>query len=162
VSKPVAFDRLFDLLVDMIDSRFFVSGGSIETRDTIHEDFSDSSINIPELDVTEALKNHNGNSLLFTNLLGDFVHYYQDAPLKLQEHISAGDLESAARLAHNVAGVAGSFAAKDLMTASRELEHAITTGTPEQWQPLLSQFERHINALIASIKLFKGDVTKLH
>ncbi len=152
VTKPVDFDRLLDQLTELIDSRFYATDSDIVSPAKNQVDASQPQLDIPELDLARALKNHNENSELFRRLLGDFVGYYQDAPQTLKQQLSANEIGTAERLAHNIAGVAGSFAADDLMHASRQLERAIAAGELENWQPLIAQFEDRLNSLVNSIQ----------
>jgi CheY-like chemotaxis protein len=83
---------------------------------------------VPGIDVGEAIRNHNDNVKLMLKLMGDFGRYYGDAGPRMRGYLQANDLDEAGRLAHNLRGVAGSFAAKDLQEASKILELAIEEG----------------------------------
>ncbi|MEE4361357.1 MAG: ATP-binding protein [Pseudomonadales bacterium] len=80
------------------------------------------------LDLQRALAHHAGRAPLLRRLLGEFTRLYADADRIARSQIQAGNLQHAARLAHDLHGVAGSFGAEPLRAAARELERAIEAG----------------------------------
>ena len=80
---------------------------------------------VPGIDVGLAIKNHNGNVKLMLKLMGDFGTYYGDAGPRVRGFLQNSEWEEAERLAHNLRGVAGSFGAKDLQEAAKDLELAL-------------------------------------
>ena len=70
----------------------------------------------------KALESHSGDMEFLVQLTHDFKEIYGDAGEVLQSHIDRQNLEEAERLAHNIAGIAGSFGANALMEAARAAE----------------------------------------
>jgi CheY-like chemotaxis protein len=152
ITKPVSFDKLFNKLLSLIDDRYFsdkIKSAAMVTPDTPE---CVSLLEIPEIDVMDAIDNHNNNISLFVRLLDDFVDYYEFAPSTIEEHLANREIEQAERLSHNVAGVAGSFAAKSLHKLAKDLEHAISAGDKSKWESILPQFSKELNSLTNSIK----------
>ena len=73
-----------------------------------------------------ALENHNDDPEFQSSLLGEFLKFYSNAGQELEDFINSTDQqEQAVRLAHNLASVAGSFGAADLLGFSWELEKCL-------------------------------------
>jgi PAS domain S-box-containing protein len=103
---------------------------------------------VPGIDVGTAIHNHNGNVRLMLKLMGDFGRYYGDAGARMRDAVNAGDLDAAERLAHNLHGVAGSFAARDLKEASKALELAIAKRESVNLLGLVQSFEVALNEVL--------------
>jgi two-component system sensor histidine kinase/response regulator len=78
-----------------------------------------------EVDFDQALRLHDDNQKLLLHLLSEFGRLYGDADTQLQQLVDAQNGDAAERLAHNIAGVAGSFGANRLMALARHLEHQL-------------------------------------
>lgn len=87
---------------------------------------------------------------LLKRLLSDFVCLYEDAPEKLQQHIAEYNSDAAERLAHNIAGVAGSFGALALMQIARDVEHLLQDGEEDLEHPL-NAFRLEVRRFVAAI-----------
>ncbi|MCZ6890013.1 MAG: Hpt domain-containing protein, partial [Gammaproteobacteria bacterium] len=105
---------------------------------------------IPGIDLAIAIKAHNGNVKLMLKLMGDFGTYYGDAGRRIRDDVTAGNLESAERLAHNLHGVAGSFGANDLREAAKILELALVTGDSKNVLGLVRSFEVALTEVLES------------
>ncbi len=159
-TKPINFNNLLNKLLALIDDRYFQH--EINPLKSPRDDQSSykSQINIPEINLAKALTNHNNNITLFVRLLNDFVTYYEIAATTIEQHLATDEREQAERLAHNIAGVAGSFAAEDLHNAAKKLEYAIIAGDKSGWQTALPGFASTLSALIQSIKAVDTEAVK--
>jgi PAS domain S-box-containing protein len=155
VTKPIDFDALLAMLHHLLAETPMRSRSRREDPETrgakeqTAEQFAHAH-RLPGIDVGEAIRNHNGNVRLMLKLMGDFGKYYGDAGARLREAVSTGDLEFAERLAHNLHGVAGSFAARDLREASKALELAIAERGDLNLLGLVQSFETALNEVLES------------
>jgi signal transduction histidine kinase/CheY-like chemotaxis protein/HPt (histidine-containing phosphotransfer) domain-containing protein/tetratricopeptide (TPR) repeat protein len=110
----------------------------------------------PGINVGLAIRNHNGNVKLMLKLMGDFGEYYGDAGHRMRANVSAGQLEDAERLAHNLHGVAGSFGAGHLKEASKSLENALIAGDETNLLGLINSFEIALTEVLESTQSLAG------
>lgn len=61
----------------------------------------------------------------FIRLIGDFQARYRNFPQDLEALLQAGNIDEARRLAHTLAGLAGTFAFDDLRTESKAVEEVL-------------------------------------
>jgi len=78
------------------------------------------------VDVSDALKRIGGSMDLYKRLLGQFTGGDHIDPL--EEALSVGATEEAARLIHTLKGVAANLSLVKLSTTAAELEHKIKSG----------------------------------
>jgi len=102
------------------------------------------------IDVGRAIHNHNNNVKLMLKLMHDFGTYYSDAAHKIRADIQAENYDSAERLAHNLHGVAGSFAADHLKDASKALELALIKQSLRRLPGLVQSFELALKEVLES------------
>ena len=143
LSKPIDFDALLHLLDDLRCDQSETSIVQLVPSPPPSED----TIGI---DFRLALRNHDGDDALLKRLLSDFVRLYEDAPEKLQQHIAEHNSDAAERLAHNIAGVAGSFGALALMQIARDVEHLLQDGEEDLEDPLYA-FRLEVRRFVAAI-----------
>lgn len=115
---------------------------------------------LPGLDLERALHNHDGRWTLLERLLGDFQHHYGAAGRQLRELLAAQRGEEAARLAHNLHGVSGSFGAERLRIIAGELEHAIEAGE-SRLDARLTRFEQALQEALQSASQVTGGQLRL-
>jgi PAS domain S-box-containing protein len=87
-----------------------------------------ASVDVPALraiDVADGLRRVGGNRALFRSVLGSLRAEFAQADEHVAHAIAAGDLAQAARIAHSLAGIAGSVGARRLATAARALEQRV-------------------------------------
>jgi len=63
------------------------------------------------------------------------------------------ELDEAAQFLHTLKGVTGNLAARDLYLSEQLLEKIVRQGESEQFEPVLKQFARDFEQVIASVKL---------
>jgi PAS domain S-box-containing protein len=117
VTKPVDFENLLRLLANL--------GGRAEPAKAKITKVSVPDLEIRGINFGLALRNHDDDEFLLDKLTQDFQNFYRDAALELKKALDNEQEEQAERLTHNIAGVAGSFGAENLMLYSRKLEHLI-------------------------------------
>jgi HPt (histidine-containing phosphotransfer) domain-containing protein len=106
---------------------------------------------------TIALQNHSGDTEFLKALLGDFLNFYRHAGEELEAFIKEPSHdEQAIRLAHNLAGVSGSFGAMDLVNSARALEKSLTIGDG-QAEHHLTDLRAALDQFIKEINLFRSD-----
>jgi len=88
----------------------------------------DSLPRIPGLQVDEGLARVAGNRKLYLKLLRQFVVKDADVASRIRACLTAGDRDTAERLAHTAKGVAGSLGAGAIQSAGAALEKAIHDG----------------------------------
>ncbi|MEE4298004.1 MAG: BREX system ATP-binding domain-containing protein [Pseudomonadales bacterium] len=114
---------------------------------------------VPGIDLASGLRAHNGNEALFLRLLGEFQHHYGDAAGRVRRLLAEGREEEAARLVHNVHGVAGSFGAERLRRCAAELEGAMET-RPGHVDRKLGSWESALREVLESAgRITRGDVS---
>ncbi|MFP6807954.1 MAG: ATP-binding protein [Pseudomonadales bacterium] len=116
MSKPVDFPELLNLLEQI--------GATEEAGSDLIAEPS-----VQGVDFQQALRNHGDDAALLNRLTGTFIEIYQHSDGELTEMLASDEFENAERLVHNIAGVAGSFGANNLMVAAREIEHSLQSGS---------------------------------
>jgi HPt (histidine-containing phosphotransfer) domain-containing protein len=71
---------------------------------------------------------------------------------EIKETIKSGDMETAARLAHTVKGVAGNLGAEDLFPVAGALEKAIKQEEMDGLDGLIDNFETELNIVMGGIQ----------
>lgn len=143
ITKPVDFQKLLHALQGIGD------GKEISAPEPAQHD----AVIIRDINFGKALKNHDGDEELLARLLRDFVSFYSDAPDTLREAISSNDLETASRLTHNLAGLAGTFGADKLMEVSRSAEHSIVK-EEKLSEEQIEYFDQEMQNLLSAIDEF--------
>jgi HPt (histidine-containing phosphotransfer) domain-containing protein len=113
---------------------------------------------LPGLDLQVALHNHNGRGDLLIRLLGELLEHYGDAGRRMRELVTGNRIDEAARLAHNLHGVAGSFGAERLRQAASALEQILETEA-EPPDAALGRFEQALTeALESAARITRGEI----
>ena len=149
LSKPIDFRLLLSLLDDLHHDPAGENIVSIQPTSEATETSPD------RVDFNLALRNHDHDQVLMARLLKDFVRIYGSAPDDLKQHLDGADTEKAERLAHNIAGVAGSFGALALMQTALDLEHLIQDGHADL-EDVLTAFRLESENFVEAIAAFEG------
>ncbi len=149
LSKPVDFAELLGLLQAIGDSVDSVAVPIVDSPPL-------APIVIRGVDFGRALRNHGGDRELLSSLMSEFVKIYRFSDEELRTLLASADPVRADRLAHNVAGVAGSFGAMGLMNAARALEQGIRDGAAHL-DDQLEQFGRELINFLRAIEQFQMD-----
>jgi PAS domain S-box-containing protein len=177
ITKPVDFDKLIALLAQLNQQhesanaspqleRTPISTAALKPPAVTAAPSSTSPLpesksqDIQGIDFAVALKNHDGDEALLNRLLDDFIEFYQDAPEQLNQALGENSLETAGRLMHNLAGLAGTFGADALMSMCRSHEKVINKGqTLSQQQQ--EDFANAMSNFVEAIKIYRSDQSKL-
>lgn len=158
LTKPINFDALINLLADINSKILFgedvhamvpnietnTPPGPADTETAGHVGFAD------------ALRNHNDDPDFLNSLLGEFLKFYSNAGQELEDFINEAEQhEQAVRLAHNLASVAGSFGATDLLNHSRALERCLLANDDEAIDHLVA-LKKSLKTFIEEIYLFRA------
>ena len=170
ITKPIDFDTLLMALDDLLPPGIEVPSGTPRRRasdrptqaqsldEAVEAALQSMSIQrLPGIDISQAIRGHNGNIKLMVKLMGDFGTYYGDAGAKMRGFITAEQYEEAERLAHNLHGVAGSFGAKRLKEAAKTLELAIAKSDDTNLLGLVQSFEVALTEVLESTEAMARD-----
>ena len=108
---------------------------------------------ISSVDFSNAIERLGGDLEFFHTLTDDYVDIYENADKTFADFLTIQDLEQAERLAHNIAGLAGTFGAEKLMLIARKVEQELRDD--ELSQESITAFTQELGNLITAIKDFK-------
>ena len=103
------------------------------------------------LNIDKAVAALGGNTGLYKKVLVRFNDSYRNAASVISEHLSAGELQDAERLAHTLKGLAGNIGAEELVQASLELEMAIKSNNGKA-PDLLTTFSEVLEYTLLAIQ----------
>ena len=86
---------------------------------------------LPGLDLLKASAWSHGSAHGLAALLERMLTQCADEPMKLSQHIAAGDLDAARQLLHDLMGVAATIGASPLVAAATQLGAEIRAGRPD-------------------------------
>jgi two-component system sensor histidine kinase/response regulator len=158
IIKPIDFDTLLVELDDLLPGREAddnprrrASDRSATLDEAVEAALSAMPLQrLPGIDISQAIRGHNGNIKLMIKLMGDFGTYYGDAGTRMRSYVNSEQFEEAERLAHNLHGVAGSFGARRLQEASKTLELAIAKSERKNLLGLVHSFEVALTEVLES------------
>lgn len=134
LSKPVDFNELVQLLQKLghipeplSSSQEPAIESALAANAANNAPSTSGGVDAPHVDLALALRMHDHDNNLLLRLLAEFDRLYSTADQQLQSLVDKGDGPAALNLAHNIAGVAGSFGANYLMVLARQLEHQLAT-----------------------------------
>jgi len=107
---------------------------------------------LPGINIEKGLKTVIGNQKLYRNLLGKFLASNGNVVAEIKDTLKSGDMETAARLAHTVKGVAGNLGAEELFPVASDLEKAIKAAEMDGLDGLIDTFEAHLNVVMGGIQ----------
>ncbi|MBW1775179.1 MAG: response regulator, partial [Deltaproteobacteria bacterium] len=153
VAKPIDTNELFSTLVKWIEP-----GKRALPKETV-EKVSEAGVEkaifpaeLPGISIKSGLSKVAGNEKLYRKLLSKFREGNRNVVSEIKNSIDAGDMETAARLAHTVKGVAGNLGVDDLFPAAGELEKAIKQGETGSFDTLIENFEVLLNVVLDGIE----------
>ncbi len=110
---------------------------------------------LPGISLEDGLTRVGNNRTLYRKLLSQFRSGNEETVAKIREALEAGDLHTAARLAHTVKGVAANLGADALAGAGAELESAFKQGKLEGVEGLITSFARELGEVMEGIQAFE-------
>jgi PAS domain S-box-containing protein len=105
---------------------------------------------LPPFDIQAALARTNSKPMLLRKLMLGFRDQYANAISDLGEHVAAGRVADAERLAHSLKSVAAMLEARDLADAASSVEHAFRLGETANLDSLIETLERVLAPAIAA------------
>jgi CheY-like chemotaxis protein len=102
-------------------------------------------------DLAAGLQRLQGNSKLYKKLLFDFAKNYSDLAAEIQSALSAGDLDQAHSLIHNLKGVSGNLAATELQAAAIDMEKLVKKGDKKR-VPSSKELNKRMSTLESVLK----------
>lgn len=145
LTKPIDFNALQKIFFDKQPTQPVIGKDEQETKTETHN----SSV-----DFSKAIERLGGDLEFFQTLTNDYVDIYGNADETFADLLTIQDLEQAERLAHNIAGLAGTFGAEKLMLVARKVEQELRAGG-ELSKKSTAAFTQELANLITAIKEFK-------
>ncbi|MBW1788907.1 MAG: response regulator, partial [Deltaproteobacteria bacterium] len=149
VAKPIDTNELFSTLVKWIDpGERALPEETVEKLGEVEVGKGIFPAELPGISIKSGLSKVAGNEKLYRKLLSKFREGNRNVVSEIKSSIDAGDMETAARLAHTVKGVAGNLGVEDLFPAAGELEKAIKQGETGSFDTLIENFEVLLNVVL--------------
>jgi len=142
VTKPFEPQQLFAVLAKWMKGGADAPSSSLQESDAVDPGTRAVSI---ELGLQRCL----GRKDLYAKIVRRFLDTRGNDPSDLQAAILAGDLDTAAQLAHQVISTAGTIGAEALSEAGRALQLALEAGEASRWPDLQTTFSTQ-HALVAN------------
>jgi PAS domain S-box-containing protein len=130
IAKPIDPEQLFGVLLRWIhraDGDGKIARGLASAQSPSVQP-SDTTLDIPGVDVRSGLKRIGGNRKRYETLLRKFSEQQSDTVEAMRAALSLGDAATAERAAHSLKGAAGTLGATSLSEAAVAAETAIKTG----------------------------------
>jgi two-component system sensor histidine kinase/response regulator len=164
VTKPIDPDQLFATLQKWIQpdrERIHIEQPEVSTESigtgVSEPDADEFPKSLPGFYLEEGLKRLRGNEKLYRKLLLDFGVKYAGIASEIREVLDAGDFAQAHSLIHNLKGLAGNLAARDLQDAAIEIEKLVKgdqkkTPPVRQLNQKLAELENTLNQALESVR----------
>ncbi|MCK5228023.1 MAG: Hpt domain-containing protein [Desulfobulbaceae bacterium] len=107
-------------------------------------------LELPGIDLADALRRLNGNLDFLKEILIDFADQNHSTAIDIRNAISDKDYDLARTLCHTLKGVAGNIGAKDLFQTAQLLEKAIKTNQLNENDPLIQSLEQRLNEVLSA------------
>jgi PAS domain S-box-containing protein len=156
VSKPIILTELVEVLLRWLPHHGGGQTAVVTPPPVVHQD--DFAGLRGTLDIDEALQHLLGNQRLLGRLLRDFAQAYADMVGEVRAALDAGESDRAMRLAHTVAGIAGTIGAGAAGMAARALEGVLRHGgTAAEIEHHFAAFAQALTPVLAVLKDFVGE-----
>jgi len=150
VKKPIDPEALTQALIRWMPIRY-VSAAHLERAANAQPPALDPlPSHLPPFDLATALARTNGKPQLLRRLLAGFAEQYGDAIARLNQHLLAGELRDAERLAHSLKSIAGTLEARELSVAAERLETALRGGQTKGFADLLERLQKVLVPAVAA------------
>jgi len=107
------------------------------------------------LDVDAALEAFGGDRKKYADILRQFVAMHGDDAVEVHRLVGAGEVKDAARLVHDMRGVAAFMQARELARVAAAAEGGLRDGTVDAHSPLFDELETVMRDLKAVIDQFE-------
>ena len=145
LAKPIEIEEVFATLAAHVPEHPAVTPQPPATQNDILE-FPD----IPGIDRREAARRLNGDTKLFTYLLGRLTQQFGDASERIRSDLAAGNRAGALLHTHTLRGYAANLGARDIATLTASLELAIREEKGENATILLLALDDAVNKLVTA------------
>ena len=152
VTKPIDPDQLLSTLIK------WIKPGEREISEGVSEILIGKNgvtdilpTELPGISMASGLGRVGGNKQLYTKLLCKFKDGQENAVEQIETALQSGDVETAARLAHNIKGVSGNLGADNLYQAAANLEKAIKEG--ENPDLVVAEFDSQLKVVMDGIRV---------
>ena len=158
VAKPIDPDALFRALLRWIAPKHRASGTLLDEpyNAAASDDYPHSLTALPSiagLDREAGLRRVLGNAQRYVAMLRGFVEAQDDVAAHIRAAVAAGDVKTAARLAHTLKGLAGNIAATDLVREAAAVEQVLRRGADvSNLESLLLTLESTLGPQVAAIR----------
>ena len=147
LAKPVEKPDLLDMLSKWLPNRPGQEDAATGEQESAAPGTLDTS-------VLERLARDTAADLL-PGMIEAFVREVGARRIRLEEAVSAGNLETARREAHSIKGAAGFFGAPDLQAAAEALEDRCTNGDALGAREMLSSFEGTVAKTLGAYRAYE-------
>ncbi|MBF0127325.1 MAG: response regulator, partial [Magnetococcales bacterium] len=156
ITKPIDMNQLYGALMKWLPHNLLGSK-AVTIRGTSKVDESCKlPATLPGIDVEGCLKRFGGNHATTRRILLSSQEDFTRAAMEMRTLLTGkrqNDREIAARLAHTIKGLAGTFAATPLQQAAYTLELGIKENRENDWPALLDSFEAESNHILEAIQI---------
>ena len=149
LSKPIKTNKLYAVLAKWIKPG--KRSAHVSKKPSSEEDSDELPIELPNINMSEGLKNVGGKKGFFKKLLLEFYDDYHKAAREITEALSNGQTEYVQRKAHTIKGVSATIGAKNLMKNASALEDAFIHDIKDDKKALLSGLIESLNEVLESI-----------
>jgi CheY-like chemotaxis protein len=150
IGKPIKIDEMFATLVRWIRPRHPDPGASPGAQE-------DPLGSFPGIDVSTWRDSGLGDARLYWRLLDLFLQQQDDFPAPFRAALSAGDLRSLRRQAHNLKSTAATLGAHGVERAATALESACVPGAGAlRLQPLLDDLAHHLLPVLEGLRSWRA------
>ncbi|MGI9331799.1 MAG: response regulator, partial [Gammaproteobacteria bacterium] len=151
VSKPIDPARLLAVLQRWVAGGRVVRAGERPT-DSANEDPFGLPLRVDGIAIREGVDRLRGNAKLYRQLLASFAAKASEARGCLQAALARADRVAAAKVAHQIKGLAGNVAAHELSTVAGELESVLRSENSIPIDELIERFESALSQALVSIE----------
>jgi CheY-like chemotaxis protein len=148
ISKPIDTTQLFTCLRTWIKT----PGKAAEREDLSEDRQTRLPDSLPGINLSECMSRLGGNRALIVTLLKDFLAKNKNSIKDIQNHLDAGDYETAERLAHTLKGVSGNIGAERVFENAKELNNAIRGRTTQLLPALLEATDEAITEVLQGLE----------
>jgi CheY-like chemotaxis protein len=148
--KPLDVEELHAIVAKLVGLR--TASSQIAASETPRAD-----LNVPGLNLAEALKMFGGHHARYGQLLNKFVSHHGNDVVEARRQFSTGNLERPMSLLHDLSGVAGLLQAPELSRLAAAAESALLDGKTDNLLVLFDQLQAAMDTVSVSTQQFFGE-----
>ncbi|HIJ61275.1 MAG TPA: response regulator [Rhodospirillaceae bacterium] len=151
VAKPFTPERLYSTIQKWVTG----VGGAALLLDPRLEKLAGADLRLPThidgIDLRAGLRRVAGMKGLYVKELRNFMDDADGVTERLRQSIAAGDLKTAARIAHTLKGAAGMIEAREIHETALAVEQALDGGDGEAGSALIARIEAILLPMLAAL-----------